>query len=150
MAIGESKLHRLLRNGSLLYDSVAWVEVIDTSVKQRILYWIQQKQLYEEGIDENDAIIGTYSSFTESLHPDKKAGTHYTLLLTGAFYDSMHIKVEPTAIDIYANGQKDDDNLFEKYGKGIIGLTTENKDKLSDELLPKYQKYLKRVLFRTG
>ena len=43
-------------------------------------------------------------------------------------------------------GKAGTDNLFEKYGEGIVGLTDENLAKLRETLRPKYIEYTKKVL----
>ena len=116
-----------------------------------ILDMIKQDQLFEQGIDEDGDVIGTYSEFTEALNPEKVAGTHYTLKDTGDFFDSFYIDVFPTYFEINANPIKTDqdgdtENLFYKYGEGIMGLTTESMDKLSREVLRLYEIEVRRLL----
>jgi hypothetical protein len=100
---------------------------------------IRIEQLFKEGVSEDNVIIGYYSAFTESLHPEKKEGTHYTLRLTGSFYNSFKISVNLDNIIIDADGEKDDGrNLFEIYNKSgnLLGLTAESKEKLNNKLIP--------------
>ena len=49
--------------------------------------------------------------------------------------------------EIDADPIKENDNLFTKYGEGIIGLTDESKEKLRLELLERYDKEVRRILF---
>ncbi len=116
-----------------------------------ILDMIKQDQLFDKGIDEDGDVIGTYSEFTEALNPEKVAGSHYTLKDTGDFFDSFYIDVFPTYFEINANPIKtnqdgDTENLFYKYGEGIMGLTTESMDKLSREVLRLYEIEVRRLL----
>jgi hypothetical protein len=116
-----------------------------------ILDMIKQDQLFDKGIDEDGDVIGTYSEFTEALNPEKVAGSHYTLKDTGDFFDSFYIDVFPTYFEINANPIKTDqdgdtENLFYKYGEGIMGLTTESMDKLSREVLRLYEIEVRRLL----
>jgi len=116
-----------------------------------ILDMIKQDQLFDKGIDEDGDVIGTYSEYTEAINPEKVAGTHYTLKDTGDFFDSFYIDVFPTYFEINANPIKTDqdgdtENLFYKYGEGIMGLTNESMEKLSREILRLYQIEVRRVL----
>lgn len=121
-----------------------WHKVfMDKTLSNMILEMIQQDQLFNEGVDEDGDIIGTYSEWTEMLNPDKVAGSHYTLFDTGEFYKSMRIVVlndsfvvEAQPVKIDEDGKKT--NLFEKYGEGIIGLTDENKQKLAIEIKERF------------
>lgn len=135
-----------------LYNKVIWVSVFRRpSLKTFILDLVRQDQLFEQGIDEDGDVIGTYSEFTEALNPEKVAGSHYTLKDTGDFFDSFYIDVFPTYFEINANPIKTDqdgdtENLFYKYGEGIMGLTTESMDKLSREVLRLYEIEVRRLL----
>jgi len=141
----------LLKTRKLEFSSI-WKDVFsDESFREEILDWIRWEQLYAEGIDELGQIIGTYSSFTQSLNPEKVAGTPYTLYDTGEFYRSMVISVLENSIEIDADPIKVDEfgqttDLFQEYGEEIIGLTDENKTKLADELVQRFQQKVARIL----
>jgi hypothetical protein len=82
------------------------------------------------------------------INPEKLAGTHYTLYDEGDFYRSMYVSVFPDRIEINADPVKSpEDNLFELYGTGIIGLTQENLAKLRERIKLKYIEYYKKTLF---
>ncbi len=147
MAIGKSKLHEFLRRGKVLNDAVLWFKIFDTNLKTQILNYIKVDQLTNQGIDKDGDVIGYYSYATELMHPEKEEGTHYTLDLTGKFYESIYITVLKDVAIINANPMKGDDNLFYKYGEGIIGLTNENFQKLSKEIKRRYIIEIKNVLF---
>jgi hypothetical protein len=148
MAIGKSKLHQLLRRERLLSDALLWYSVFDTNLKNQILNWVKIDQLTNKGIDKDGDVIGYYSPVTELINPEKKAGDPYTLDDTGAFYESMYVQILKDSIVINANPIKGEDNLFFKYGNGIIGLTNENIQKLTIEVKKRYIKEIKRTLFR--
>ena len=84
----------------------------------------------------------TYSLFD----PKGRGGQEYTLNDTGEFWDSFTVTVQQGRIDIDANPNKDDDNLFNIYGTDIVGLTKENLDILIREALEQFIKYYKRTL----
>ena len=134
-----------LRKALRLSSSLAWYEAFDQQLIKMILNWIQQDQL-QKGIDEDGDIIGLYSEWTELINPEKIAGTPYTLEDTGDFYKSMYIVVLNDSIVIEADPIKGTDNLFYKYGEGIIGLTEENMDKLREEVKKKYIEFVKNAL----
>lgn len=148
MAIGKSRLHQLLRRERLLSEAVLWYNIFDTNLKKQILNWVRIDQLTNKGIDKDGDIIGYYSPVTEMINPKKKAGEPYTLNDTGAFYESMYVEVLKDSIIINANPIKGDDNLFFKYGNGIIGLTNENIQKLTIEVKKRYIKEIKKTLLR--
>lgn len=148
MAIGRSKLHKMLNRGRLLYDSLAWKYAFDTATKEFVLDLIRNDQLKAKGIDKDGNVIGIYSEVTEMINPEKLAGTHYTLYDEGDFYRSMYVSVFPDRIEINADPVKSpEDNLFELYGTGIIGLTQENLAKLRERIKLKYIEYYKKTLF---
>lgn len=141
----DTTLGDALRRAIQLKHAEIWREVFkDSDFKEQILDWIRWDQLFNEGVDEMGEIIGTYSTYTEILNPEKQAGTPFTLYDTGEFYRSMSIAILELAIEIDADPIKTDEfgqttDLFAEYGEGIIGLTDESKQKLVDELIERYQ-----------
>jgi len=135
-----------------LSSKVIWLSVMrKQTLKTFILDMIKQDQLFDKGVDEDGDVIGTYSEFTEAINPEKVAGTHYTLKDTGDFFDSFYIDVFPTYFEINANPIKTDQdgdtqNLFYKYGEGIMGLTNESMEKLSREIVRLYRIEVRRFL----
>jgi hypothetical protein len=100
-----------------------------------------EEQLFEKGIDALGASLGEYSDFTKAV---KKANgqrlDHITLEDTGEFYKSFAIKVQNGGFLIIADGQKEDTNLFDRYGKEVLGLTDENLqiviDAIKEKIIP--------------
>lgn len=121
--------------------------VLSIKEVQDLIIWLNQEvQLFQKGINADGDIIGFYSLSTQLINPQKVAGTPYTLKDTGAFFDSFNIELGENEIYITANPIKGKDNLFEKYGEDILGLTNESKDILSipvqDFLMEKVKAYL--------
>jgi len=115
-----------------------------------IITMIQRKQLFEQGVDKFGNVIGEYSYATEVIsRGEKQQGDHYTLEDSGEFYRSMFVVVYNDLFEINANAKKDDDNLFDLYGTGIIGLTKENMDILVQKIRYSYLTYAKRILLGT-
>jgi hypothetical protein len=134
-----------------------WFSVFrDTQFKKLILDWIRYDQLFKHGVDEDGDIIGTYSEWTEMMNPEKVAGTPYTLFDTGDFYESMIVVVNTNAsilidgdpIKTDENGEKTD--LFQKFGDGIVGLTEENRRKLAQECIERFNKHAIQILRNNG
>lgn len=145
MGFMETLLGDKLKKAAKLSESLAWLEAFDQQLKNDIISWIQKDQL-QQGIDEDGDIIGLYSEWTEMLNPEKIAGTPYTLDDTGDFYRSMYVVVLKDSIVIEADPIKGNDNLFFKYGDGIIGLNEESMEKLQEEIRKKYIQFVKDAL----
>lgn len=148
--IGNSKLHALLRRGKLLSDAVAWFEAFTPRNKKVILDLIREDQLRDKGIDGNNEEIGFYSFATELISGGKKEqGDHYTLDDTGKFFLSMFIRVMSDRFTINADGQKEDENLFDKYGQEIIKPTDESIDQIKIIIRKSYIAYVRKILFES-
>ena len=156
VGIMDTSLGLLLNAAKIkLKSKEIWFRVFagDPFLRKQILNWIQQDQLFKEGIDEDGDVIGYYGEFTEAMNPEKVAGTHYTLFDTGEFYASMYVAVQMNYIEVVADPIKIDDrtgetdNLFYKYGEGIIGLTDENKTKLAIMVKIRFQREAAKILF---
>lgn len=139
---------------SITFEDV-WQEVFkDEQFKEEILDWIRWEQLYAEGEDELGQIIGTYSTYTQMINPEKIAGDPYTLYDTGDFYNSFIITVLSDSIEINADPIKSEAteygfdvvDLFQEYGEGIIGLTDQSKEKLAEELITRFKAEYGRLL----
>jgi hypothetical protein len=152
MNLMQTELGRLLNRSRTLSTRYLWQLVFrDVRLRKMVLRWIQEDQLRKQGIDEDGDVIGEYSEITEMINPEKVAGTHYTLFDTGEFYESMKIVVLNDSIVIEADANKvnedgETENLFQKYGEGIIGLTTENKQRLAIEVTRRFRIELERLL----
>ena len=147
----------LLENISrFLNPEEVWKRVfLDKTLQNTIIVeYIQQDQLLEKGIDETGNALRnkdngrtTYSALTEILsNGRKKEGEPYNLLDSGEFYKSMVFLLGKDFFEIDADPIKGNDNLFTKFGEGVIGLTEESKEKLAIELLNRYDKEVRRIL----
>lgn len=148
-----NKLNRIKRD---LRPSKIWLRVFSKKRVQKYVIeeLLQREQLFEKGIDETGSPITnadngrtTYSRLTEILSGGrKKEGEHYTLFDSGEFYKSMVFLLGNNYFQIDADPIKQNDNLFTKFGEGIIGLTEQSKEKLRVRLKFEYQIELKRLL----
>jgi len=110
-------------------------------------------QLYELGVDAKGKTIGS-GNYAPSTIDYKLFGSgdsridHITLKDTGKFYDSFKVKPNKKGFELVANPNKDDDNLFEIYGKEIVGLTKDNQKLLIAFVEEDFNKELERRLFQ--
>ena len=120
----------------------------DTKFKTEVLDFIRIDQLFEQGVNEDNEVIGTYSLRTQmEFNPEKVANTPYTLKDTGDFYRSFMLQVVPDGIIINADGLKDDGtDLLERFTDKILGLTDESKIKLIEKVKAKYYETTLRLL----
>lgn len=143
--LSETSLYKRLKAYSRIEQDVAWMWSFlkDRDLKRDIIFLIQNDQLLKRGVDANEEVIGYYSQLTESIsNGRKKFNTHYTLKDTGEFFASMFIKVLKDSFVMDADGKKGKDNLFEKYGDEIIGLTDENLQKVIERIKEGFINYL--------
>lgn len=148
MAIGNSKLHEMVRRRRLLSDSLIWYNSFDPTLKTFILNLIKEDQLRRKGIDADGDVIGFYSLTTSFINPKKKFNTHYTLEDSGDFFRSMFVQVLSDRILIEANSEsyremQDQDWFTDR----ILNLTDGNIQLLKEQLKPKYIEAVKKVLF---
>ncbi len=91
-------------------------------------------QLFDSGIDSTGVSLhtigGGYSNFTLKLHPEKTKNK-VTLNDTGEYHGSFRvIPLSNGDFEITSDPIKGDDNLFDRWGDNIEGLTIENHKKV--------------------
>jgi hypothetical protein len=124
--------------------------IFKDEVRSFILDLNRINQLYDKGEDIQGDVIGEYSRFTEEITKGrKKAGAHYTLYDTGAFYKSFDVAVySDDSFTIEADSIKEDGtDLTRKFGKGILGLSSESKGKLVEKIIPLVIVELRKQIF---
>ena len=146
----QTRLGETLRRTKLLSDRVAWFQAFDNILKNKILDWVRYEQLMK-GVDENDQIMGLYSEVTEMINPTKQAGTPYTLYDTGEFYRSLFMVILLDSFIIDGDDEKinefgDVTRLFDWLGNGIVGLNEKSRQKLKNEIIIKFDKYVRNIL----
>lgn len=148
MAIGKTILDELLEKFLSLNQDEIFDEIINDRGFEKFVTDIIKNDQLQEGIDGNGQIIGFYSPATEKItNGRKKAGEPYTLEDTGAFYDSFHIDPLSDGFEIDADAQKNFvDNLFDKYGEDIIGLTDESLQKVIEFTKEKFFSIIQRQI----
>lgn len=146
--IGNTRLHALLKNGRKLSDLTSWFEVMDNrQMKELILNYVKNDQLFDKGIDSTGEVIGYYSYATEVISRGRKQqGDHYTLLDTGDLQRSLYVAIFIKEFVILGDVRKIQDQKW--FSDKILGLTDENIGKIREVAKVKYIEYFKRVLFR--
>ena len=146
MGIGNTRLHAFLRQGIQLSEAMAWYSVFDKATSNKILNWVKQDQLFNQGVDSDGDVIGYYSKFTEMINPEKEEGTPYTLKDTGSLYRSLYIVALRDAFIIEGDVSEIIDQSW--YSDKILSLTAQSKEKLRPIILQKYQEYVRKILHR--
>lgn len=91
--------------------------------------------------------LGDYAPFTvEDKIKKGQIHDHITLSDTWEFYESFIISLFPEYFEISADPIKNGSNLFDDFGKDIIGLTEESLQKLREIILPLLQQETKLAI----
>jgi hypothetical protein len=140
-----------LKKTKLLFDSVAWFQALNPSVRKQILDWIRDDQLTAKGEDEDGDVIGEYSQATELFSGGRKReGDPFDLNDTGAFYRSMFVQPLSDGLIIDGNTSEMEGSFSRKNGywwhDGILGLNDENLEKLARRIEAEYIRYAREIL----
>lgn len=145
----KTRAYKMVMRAKMLSHMKAWFDVFDNQTKAIVIDWVQKDQLTAKGIDGDGNVIGFYSYATELITRGRKQqGDHYTLNDTGAFYRSMEVLVFQTSFVVLGDGDKGEDDLYEKYGNKITTLTDENLAKFRKIVRQKYLQYARDILFK--
>ena len=118
--------------------------------QQRIVE-MNVEQLYDYGINSVGIRIDTYEPYSPyTVRIKQEKGQPYdrvTLRDTGDFHKSFEVVFEPMGFYITATDYKTQD-LIDRYGARIFGLTSENKQDLTIKyVVPVAREEIKRELF---
>jgi hypothetical protein len=142
----KTRVWQMVQRAKALNETLAWMRAWDADLKSLVIEWVQKDQLTAKGIDGDGNVIGYYSLTTSLINPSKKFNTPYTLNDTGEFYRSMNTLVFQKSFVILGEGDKGEDNLYEKYGNTITTLTGDNLERLREILRQEYRKYVREAL----
>lgn len=122
----------------------------DYDLQDYIIFLNTEEQLYK-GKDatgkELEDIGGGYSAFTIAYKQTVGQPTdRVTLKDTGVFYKSFEVEVETDKLIIDAYYLKDGEDLRERWGENLAGLTSESRIKLIEKLLPKLRLFILEFL----
>lgn len=122
----------------------------DYDLQDYIIYLNTEEQLYKGKDATNkdlEDIGGGYSAFTIAYKQAFGQPTdRVTLKDTGAFYKSFEVEVETDKLIIDAYYLKEGEDLRERWGENLAGLTSESKAKLIEKLLPKLRLFILEFL----
>ena len=106
-------------------------------------------QLYNFGINSEGKSIGEYSDNTIQIKAfNGQPVDRVTLYDTGEFYESFIVIANQKGFKITADPIKEDNNLFEDWGKNIVGLTKENEELLLVFVEKDFNKEFEKRLFQ--
>jgi len=130
-----------------LSESLVWFDTFDVSLRTKILNWIKQDQLTQQGVDSDGDVIGYYSLTTSFINPKKEFNTPFSLDNEGNFYRSMFMTVFLDRIVVDANSNSFNEMTQQEwFTDKILGLTDENIQKLKIEVKDSYIKHVRKVL----
>jgi hypothetical protein len=112
-----------------------------TDVQDEIIRLNQEEQLVKQNVFSDGAKTPEYSEGYYNLKKRffPQTGRNMNFRLTGDFFGTFDINILSNGdIEISANGDKGDRDLFEVYGIEILGLTEESKE----SLIPLFEEYL--------
>lgn len=123
-------------------------EITNQPETQEFLIKVLQEQLFETGADGNGETLGKYSFLTVQIKRAKGQPTdRITLVDTGEFYHSYFIDAFRGGFIIDADGQKDDTNLFDKYGDDILKPDEETLEEIGEFYKIKIYEYIQENIF---
>lgn len=121
--------------------------------KEFVIELNTNEQLFKDGVDSNntklDQIGGEYSEYTILLKQEEGLPVdRITLYNTGDFYNSFNVEVEKDGFVISANTIKGQDDLQDRWGEDILGLTDESIEQLINEIIPQFINYIRDAILR--
>lgn len=142
----------------LLSDMIENIEALDQNKalffvlsqndnKEYVIELNTNEQLFNEGIDATgislESIGGPYSEFTLIIKQEDGLPTdRITLFQEGDFYDSFRVEVERDAFIIEADTIKGGEDLQNRWGDDIIGLTDESVSELVRVIAPDFVDFI--------
>lgn len=122
----------------------------DYDLQDYIIFLNTEEQLFK-GKDatgkELEDIGGGYSAFTIAYKQTVGQPTdRVTLKDTGVFYKSFEVEIETDKLIIDAYYLKDGEDLRDRWGENLAGLTSESRIKLIEKLLPKLRLFILEFL----
>ena len=133
-----------------LSDDAMWFHAMQNpKMKLEIERMNTIDQLYNQGIDSKGRSLGDYSPYTVMIkQSDGQRYDHITLNDTGAFYRSFTVVVDRDGLTIDADdSSRYDVPLLVVYGEDVLGLTSQNMQKLIDIVRDEYIEYLWNEIF---
>ncbi len=151
------KLFDIIDNVNALSENKVMFNVLSDRVLQaQVLDLNTQNQLYEKGVDSLGQSLGDYSQATiygtanfEGKIAKGQRYDHITLNDTGRFYNSFRFINEADGLTISANSITDEGtDLAKTFGQEIVGLTSESKAILIEEVTPRIVEEVRKEILR--
>lgn len=145
----------LAKKASSLSDAKIWMlSANNRLMKDLIIKLNTDEQLYKENVNSKgvklNTIGGNYSPVTLLISKQKgrpkKNLQSINLFDTGEFYDSFKVTVNAQGILIEADTDKGDNDLKDRWGEDIIGLTDENMGVIIGQIKETYIRILRQEL----
>ncbi len=144
------RLTDIIKNGRTLnQNKVLFFVMSKDENKEFVIELNTEEQLFHKGIDSEgvrlEDIGGEYSEYTVFLkQSDNLPADRITLYQTGDFYDTFNVVVEKDGFIIEANTIKGGDDLQDRWGDDILGLTDDSIQELIEFIIPQV---IERVLY---
>lgn len=153
----ETKIGELIERLERLDEVQLWIKAVDNHSFLTFVVEINRMQLQQGKDSEGERLTNqqtgddSYSPVTVEIYRNVgrsiQAGGHYTMKFSGEFYDSIEInRVMADYFEIEADPIKGSDNLYEKFGRNILGIDEENLEKIIWKLTESYIHELRRYL----
>lgn len=149
------RVKKILDNALALDENEILNRILSNkSFQEFIIDLNTEGQLFDKGINSLGVklsdIGGLYSPVTIELSKakgrPKKSASSINLFDTGDYYKSFKIVLFNDSFDIVSDPIKDDSNLFDDWGKDIVGLTEENLQKVRDAVTEKIIPIIKAAI----
>lgn len=140
------RLTDLVNRGLKLNDSGLFFHVFSQDyIQQYIILQNTRGQLFE-GIDAEGTLLesigGDYTAYTIEIKDRKnQPSDRVTLKDTGEFYKSFSVDVGDDEFTINANYMKGGEDLRNRWGVALAGLTDESKTMLAKYILPEVREF---------
>lgn len=151
MSFTDTPIGLLAKRVSSLNENKIWLlSANNRFIKELIIELNTQDQLFDDNVDSKgvrlNAIGGNYSPVTLIIDKRKKSLQDINLFSTGEFYESWKVTVSVKGILIEAETDKGDNDLEDRWGKNIIGLTDENLGVVIEEIKQNYIRILRKEI----
>ena len=137
---------------SSLKDNEIWMLSANNRLIKKLIIELNTKvQLFNDNTDSKgvrlNTIGGNYSPVTLiASKTSKKSLQDINLKDTGDFYKSFKVTITTKGIVIDADTDKGDNDLTDRWGDDIIGLTQENLGVVSEKIKDRYITILRRKI----
>jgi hypothetical protein len=149
------RVKKILDNAIALDENKIINQILSNKSFQEFIIDLNTRdQLFDKGINSLGVklsdIGGDYAGLTLELSAakgrPKKSASSINLFDTGDYYKSHKIVLSKDSFEIVSDPIKDDSNLYDDWGKDIVGLTEENLQKVRDAVTEKIIPIIKAAI----